>query len=322
MVGAVHAVLLFLALAARPQVVLDDPAGCVSKTEMDRDLDALLPADVDTSGLTVRVQVAAVGDRRTIEARLYAAQSPDPLLDKSLDVAAGDCPTVPRLLATVVRRRLDGLPQSVWAGPPPRVDPDLEGPPPPPEKTVVEVVHKDEPAPPPPATPSPWRVRPRLAVGVGGGVWPWSGDVRLAGGVSVGKGYWPDAAVGLKAQVFAPVQVGGGIAQAASLQLSLGVAYEFAPWDWLQIVPRLDGNLGGVLASGARFSTNEVALLPWLSLAPEVAVYSGFGVFASVGVEVPLVGIVLEDRTGAQGRLPLVWGFVRVGFSWRFLVGD
>lgn len=318
---------LFIALwlAARPNVVTDDPAGCVAQADLERDLDALLPADADTSGLTLSIVVTADGSSRHIRARLRTAREPEPVLDKSIDVVAADCATVPRLLATVVRRRLDGLPRALWdtpPPPPPDIDPDLEGPPPPPDKTVVEVLHKNEEnVPPPQAASPPWRIRPHGGVGLGGGVVPFSGDVRLKGGVSVGYGLWPDAVLGVKAHVFAPVAVGTGIAQAASLQLSLGAAYEFSITDWVQIVPRIDGLVGGVLASGARFDQNELALLPWLSLAPEVAVYTGFGAFVAAGIEVPLTSIVLEDRDGAQGRLPLVWGFVRVGLSWRFLLG-
>lgn len=313
---------LTLALVPGLVVEVEDASGCLDAAELRRDLEASPPAEVDPATLQVRAVVRAEGDARTMTVQVLQAGRDEVLVERTLEVTAADCAVAPRALARIVRRQLAGLPRERLIQVPP------------PEPPAAVPVEEPTPLPPPDPEPGPasqpapddkgrwpFRLRPQGGIGVGGGVWPPLGDLRVEAGSSFGFGPLPDFVLALRGSLTYPVAVGDGFAEVASAEVAAGVAYEVG-LPYLTLAPRALVSVGGQYAWGFQFADPRSALLPKAALVGAVAAFFDIGPFVELGVEIPLTALQLQTQGGSTPGstfyAPFAWAYLRVGFAWGF----
>lgn len=217
------------------QVVLDDPLACVDKTRLDAELQQIVPADA-ARGRATLVTLRLLEGRISVflELRDQAPAGAEPLLKRQLEIARGDCPTLPGLVAVIVARTLEDLPRHRW---------------------------QDLPPPEPPGR----RVRVGLDAGVSLGVTPLGprGVLRFKG--AWGRVRGPQLVVGLSSSVGGAEPLGAGSLRGADVALGAGVAFELAAGG-IRVIPTT-ALWGGVsLGFGSGFVQDETAALPYLAI--------------------------------------------------------
>ena len=313
-------VLSLLVLAARteaaapPVLELDDPAGCVAKDELLRDLEALLPDEVARERLRLRVHVMARQEARAIHMEVGSLEGERPFLIRNFDVVAVDCPDVPRLLARIVSRqiaRLDDEERRAIAAPPPTTPSPttpLDAQPPAPEP---------RPEVPPPTRALALRLKPAVSLGGGVGLVPPLATLGATASLALGAEGWPDAIVRLDVGMTPTLPVGKGGAQLVLPRLGVGAGYPF-DLGLGTLSPQAFAWGGLATAWGVLFDRPELALLPMGGVLLSVAWHSPFGLFAELGVDVPFTALRLVESGGGGGAFDalLIGPFARVGFAW------
>lgn len=86
---------------------LRDDAECLSRVDLERDLEALVPASSSARFTLETTVTRGAREELTVRLRLSEAGATAPLLERELSVARADCQTVPRAIARIVRKHLE-----------------------------------------------------------------------------------------------------------------------------------------------------------------------------------------------------------------------
>ena len=277
-------------VGALPDVEVDDPTGCVDASAVAPALAAELPPELAELPAGLFRVVVTVVSAPTPEAVTVRASwsTGERLLDRTVPIVVTDCPTVPRLVAVIVARRLSDLPQHEW---------ERRRPPP-------------APSPPPRA----WR----LGLGAGGDLGldsaSWAGRIELV--ASLGQPAGIRGVFGVTASAAAPVPVGAGEAQLTAALVILGASWDVALGP-ARLVPTVQAMGGLQVASGLAFDETETDVLPALRVAAELAVHSDLGLYGAVGVSVPVIRTSVSEAGTTYTRLePWVRLHFAMGFAW------
>ncbi len=283
-------------VGALPEVVVDDPTRCVDASAVAPALAEALPpelAELPAGIFNVMVTVvpaAGVAEDVPESVIVRAAWSTgEPLLDRTVPIVITDCPTVPKLIAVIVARRLSDLPQHEWE-------------------------QRRPPPPPPPPPPVAWRFGAGLGGDLGLDSVSWAGRVELI--ASFGQPDGVRGVVGLAASAAAPVPVGVGEAQLTAAVATLGASWDI-PLGPVRLVPSAHVMGGVQVATGLSFDETRTDVLPALRVAAELALHSDLGLYGAVGAAVPVIRTrVSESGTAATRLEPLVRLQLTFGFAW------
>jgi hypothetical protein len=294
-------------------IVVDGDAACLDEAAFTRDLHAVVPSEVDLSMLTVEVLLAPDGDRVRATLLVKAAEL-DPLA-RTFEVERAACPSLGRLVARVVARHVAPLrvptdkDDARGADVAPPVEPALAPP-------LEEPAHVD--APPVVVEESAearrFVLRPHAGVGVGGGVWPILGDLRLEVGASLGLEGWPALVAIARGTAVQPIVLGGGQAQLMHGVVGLGATWALDR-GWFTIAPRALALAGPALAWGTGFNNGAVVVLPHTGVLGSVTVATRFGLFVDVGGELVVTPARLATQSGASVQMSIVNVYVEAGFA-------
>ncbi len=258
---------LLVALScAAPRVEVADDAACPDPAALSR---ALTEAGVDAPLLVQLTPAAAPG---ALDLRVTVADVV--IIQRTLAVAPADCPHVPRLVAGIVRRRLDELPRETWDPPPPR---------------------------PPPPPPSAWRWSGAAALGASLAPADPSPRWLLAAGLSARR-----ARLALDARLAAhlrpAIALGAGDATLSGLALEAGAGLTLGD-DALALTPLARLAAGAQLAWGSGYPTDATALLPVLDALAGLRL-STRALFAELLARVPLARARLLAPADAAATEP------------------
>lgn len=295
-------------------IVVDGDVACLDEAAFTRDLHAVVPNEVDLSMLTVEVLLAPDGDRVRATLLVEAAEL-DPLA-RTFEVERAACPSLGRLVARVVARHVAplGAPTEQYgardgADVAPSFEPALAPP-------LEEPWHADA----PPAVIEEnaearrFVLRPHAGVGVGGGVWPILGDLRLEVGASLGIEGWPALVAIARGTAVQPIVLGGGQAQLMHGVVGLGATWAL-DLGWFTIAPRALALAGPALAWGTGFNNGAVVVLPHTGALGSVTVGTKFGLFMDVGSELVVTPARLATQSGASVQTSIVNVYVEAGFA-------
>ncbi len=90
-------------------LVLHDELACLSRVDLERDLEALVPASSSARFLLDAAVTAGARDEVRVLLRLSEARTSAPLAERELTVARADCATLPRAIARIVRTHVEAV---------------------------------------------------------------------------------------------------------------------------------------------------------------------------------------------------------------------
>jgi len=303
--------LLALLASALPHVEIDDSTSCLARVELLSGLAAALPDDPGINALDLRIGVTRDPDNSTPDARavhlvLRNARG-DLLLDRVSRVSAEDCQVLPEFVASVVVRRLEGLPRHFWSAPE-----NAEAFVPRYRSRLLEVDNA-------PAAPV-WRLRLGVGGGVGLGAAIPSLQPHATAAGWLGAEHWPRLVLALRGTA-GQHALGRGIVQMLSARAGLGVAYDLH-LDSLLLVPELMLAGGCHAAWGAEFAHSASAVLPLFALHGGLTLFTGRVIFMAIGFEVPLTVVqfyVPQAAGAAVYEEPRFRVNGSIGFAWDLL---
>jgi hypothetical protein len=276
-------------LNAVPRLEVSGIESCVDRAELERELQARLPADAEATSLWVRRAV----DTESVVVELFA-HNDEKLLSRTLPGGTADCPELPRAIAQVVERRLRTLAAETAQHDVEQGEPDLQGPAP-----DVTVSHAR------------FGVAVRAEAGAALGVFPSGGDARINVEAVFGPARGPFLAGFGSLRVEPPVTIGDGAAIAGTGLGGgmFGFGFDVGP---VLVVPTLGAGAGMTVAHGFGFERAQTPVLP-MGAGIALLRVEHDGLTGSVGVEAPLVHIALSEVGGARVELPSARLFVTIG---------
>lgn len=289
-------VALVLALAAEVDVTLTSETTCTTTVALFEAIDAKVPLPIP---LHVDLEVRATGD--AIEARIGLDIAGTSTTSRSIDLAASDCPLLPRLVASIAERYVTDLPHRDWAS--------FRR-----ERRLAVV------RPPPPKPPSPPFVEPvRASVSVEGGVSAGL-DTRAYGAtflasLSAGRRSGAQIAACVGATGAFGGRVGDGSIDVLSVFGGLGPAFRvaFEGWSLMSSLRFVGGVHHG---RGRGFDAASATTLPLFDVVPHVSArVSQVSVAAMIPVSIAQPRFV-RASTGDGFDGPRVRLAVTVGWSW------
>ncbi|MFH1807154.1 MAG: hypothetical protein ABIJ09_00310 [Pseudomonadota bacterium] len=283
MFTALHLVLL----ASLPRIVVEPGATCVDQAGLLQALGEQLDStDPALELLELHLDEHPGPDADILLLNLELRQDDgELLLSRSLRARRADCPELPTLVATVVARQLAQLPRERWSR----------------RRPVAPAAPASARTRPGSTTASTWQLRSGLGLGAGLGVAAPAGAVQLQLLDDVGLlSDWRLATVLAGTAGWYPL--GPGEVQVLTLRVGAGPAWDL-PLATITLSPRLLLVAGCSVASGTGFARNQTSVLPLLLLSPALLVHTHRGLYASLGLEIPLVNTryrVLNLDTGYQ----------------------
>jgi hypothetical protein len=306
--------LLLLVGLLATTVAVEDSTGCLDAGTLTREIETLLPAGVELDTLVVEVKVVESPSGLLNLTLLVESAETQPLL-RPFEIERAACGSVARLLARVVARHVtpietepvDDAPVAapLGAAEPNTLDPVAKA-------VLVQKATDDD--------TFRFVVRPHAGVGVGAGVWPLIGDLRLELGGSFGLAGWPALVAMVRGTVVQPIALGGGQAQ-----LMNGVAGLGGTWaldvGFMELAPRLLALAGPAVAWGTGFNNGAAAILPHMGALASVTVFTPFGLFVDVGSELVFTPAALATQSGALVQMSFVAVYAQVGFAFAIPIG-
>jgi hypothetical protein len=279
---------VFLALSqAMPVLSVDDPAACLDRDALAREVALRLPAAWVEDGapplaLSVELSPESPG-RAALSLRLDAGSPPEALLTRSIATTAADCPELPALIAVIVARRLAELPREDWVR--------ARTPPPPPRRALA------------------------LSAGAELGLDRRHLAGRLALDALVGPASGFALAVGLAGTVARPEALGPGRVRFSALSASVGLA---RPVDLraASLVPALFVAAGPVFARGLDLPASRRGAALVLRVGLSLGLATRAGLFVQTGLALAPVRARASDTASATATPePLVRAWLSVGFA-------
>jgi hypothetical protein len=308
--------LVLLAGLLAAAVAVEDTTGCLDTGTLTREIETLLPEGVELEAIVVEVKITeGVGGLLSVTLLVESAET-QPLL-RPFEIERAACGSLARLLARVVARHVTPIVAE------PIVD-----------VAPVATPHESE------ASPSPqieetqeaadrpkidddtlrFVLRPHAGVGVGTGVWPLIGDLRLELGGSFGLAQWPALVAMVRGTVVQPIALGGGQAQLMNGVVGLGGTWA-VDVGFVEIAPRVLAIAGPAVAWGTGFNNGAAAVLPHTGALASVTIFTPFGLFIDVGSELVFTPAALATQSGALVQMSFVAIYAQVGFAFAIPFG-
>lgn len=284
-----------LLLTAVPRLEVAGVESCVDRVELERELQARLPANAEASSLSVRR--AAGSESIVVE---LAAHNGETLVSRTLPGGPADCPELPRAIAQVVERRLRALAAEA-------AQHDVE-----PVAAVPVAPPPQGPSPDVTVSPARLGVAVRAEAGAALGVFPSGGDARINVEAAFGPSRGPFLSGFGSLRIEPPVSIGDGAAVAGTGLVGgmFGYGFDAGP---VMVLPTVGAGAGMTVAHGFGFERAQTPILPMGAGLALLRVEHANGLTGSVGVEVPLVHIALSEVGGAQVELPSTRLFLTIG---------
>ena len=299
-------VAFFVALVSGLSVEGD--ASCVTEAALRRDLEALLPPEVELDEVAVAVHVEPSEPATGLEVKLSVDGPELPPLRRTFHIERAGCGSLGRLLARVVARHVAPLSRAA-------ADEGPSAEPAPREEREPRRVVQANPMLEGPRPEQAFLLRPQAGVGMGAGVWPFHVDLRLELGFALGAPDGPQLLATTRLSLSQPLALGDGQALLAHGVLGLGATVGF-DLDGLTLAPRVLAVAGPALAWGNGFQRGELAVLPHLGIVGGVTLYTRSRIFIDLGSEIGLTPAVLGTRDGERTETSPVLLYVQVGLAW------
>lgn len=289
-----------------PQLAVKDPTGCVDAAALAPALRDALPEPwrgvAANLSLTVDVVAGPGGEASRLSFHLALEGSPSVTLSREMRVIQADCPSLARLIATVVGRHLADLPREDW--------PVSPAPPPP-----FEPGGASEPVPPTRESPgSTWSLNLRMGLEAGLDTALWGGAFGADGAVVWTEGF--GLRLGGEVIAFGPVSVDEGAAQLTTVMGRVGPVWDI-PLGSMSLSLAAGVGAGLTIGTGSDFERNVSTVTAAVSGWSDATLRTSWDLTFTLGVSAAIVRPRLTVE-GAEQTVDMPAGRFGVSVGYHF----
>ncbi len=291
-------VALVLALAAEVDVALVDETTCTTTVALFDAIDPKVPLEIP---LHVHIELRADPNDDGLDARIELDTAGTSTTVRTLELVTGDCPLLPRLVASIAERYVTALPHRDWAS--------FR------RERKLSVVRPEPPPPPPPPVVVPVGATLFAEGGASAGLDANGFGATALATLAAGRATGPRIVAGVGVSSVFDVAVGDGRLDVVSVFAGLGPGYRIQLRAW-SLMPSLRF-VGGVhVGRGRGFDAASSQSLALFDVLPHLAVGRGpltFAVMVPVSIARPRF---VRASTGDAYDGPRARVALTVGWAW------